>query len=232
MDLRAGFEAYCRRRREAGSTFISRTRDKLRSAVRNLGPLRFEEHAEDPRVLESLIAWKSRQYRQIRVANLLEKPGILDFLRRLLALRGPEFRGVLSAMYFGDRLAAAHLGLRCRNVLHFWFPAYDEELARYSPGNIFFVEQARAAEPLGIRRIDLGCGNQKFKSSLRSFGTQVAEGAVGLGALSVSVQRTWLYTKRWIQSSRFQGAARAVVRGVRGLFIDGSSHSDKSRRSF
>ena len=193
-----------------------------------MGPLRFEFHAEDPRVWQSLVDWKSRQYERIRAANPLARHGTLDFLRRLLALGGAEFQGVLSAMYFGDRLAAVHLGMRCRSVLHLWFPTYNEELGRYSPGNIFLVEQARAAEQLGISRIDLGCGNEKFKSSLRSLGTQVAAGAVGLGLVATSVQRTWLHTKLWIQSSRFHAAARAVARGLRGLFLPGVRHDAKS----
>jgi CelD/BcsL family acetyltransferase involved in cellulose biosynthesis len=230
LDLREGFEGYHRERREAGSTFLSRTRDKRRVAIRDLGPLRFEADAEDPRVLESLVDWKSRQYRRIRAANQLARPGVLDFLRRLLALRSNEFRGVLSAMYFGDQLAAVHLGMRCGNILHLWFPTYNEELAKYSPGSIYFMEQARAAEEMGIHRIDLGCGNERFKLSLRSFGTPVVEGAVGFNALVTSVRRTWLCTKQWIQASRFQSAARTVVRGIRGIFLHEPNHDSSSRQ--
>lgn len=232
LDLREGFDAYCRQRRAEGSTLISRTRDKRRFAIRDLGPLRFEHDVQDrPGLLETLVAWKSRQYERIRTANPFTRPGVLDFLRRLLALRTAEFQGVLSAMYFGDRLAAVHLGMRCRKVLHLWFPTYDEELGKYSPGNIYFVEQARAAAEAGIQRIDLGCGNEKFKLSLRSFGTPVAEGAVGMGTLSTSLRRTLLYTRQWLQSSRFHGAARAVVRGVRGLFLYGVRDGSKPRKS-
>jgi CelD/BcsL family acetyltransferase involved in cellulose biosynthesis len=228
MDLRDGFDAYCRRRHDAGSRLIARTGYKRRLAIRDLGPLRFESDARDPRTLELLIAWKSRQYERIRAANPFHGPGTLDFLRRLLALAGTEFQGVLSALYFGDRVAAVHLGMRCGNVLHAWFPTYNAQLGRYSPGNIFFVEQARAAESLGIQRIDLGCGNEKFKISLRTFGTPVAVGAIGLGALSTSLQRTWLHAKQWVQSSRFHGAARAVVRGIRGLFLYGLRHDSNA----
>ncbi|MGO9115136.1 MAG: GNAT family N-acetyltransferase, partial [Thermoguttaceae bacterium] len=229
IDLREGFDAYCRRR-EAGSKFLSRIRNHRRGAIRNLGPLRFEGNTSDPQVLKSLIAWKSRQYERIRAANPLTRPGTLAFLRRLLALSGAECQGVLSALYFGDHLAAVHLGLRCRNVLHAWFPSYNEELAKYSPGSIYFVEHAAEAEPLGIQRIDLGGGNEKFKTSLRSSGTQVAEGAVGLGVLSTSLRRTLLYTKQWVQTSRFHGVARAVVRGIRGIFLYGLRHDSKSRK--
>ncbi len=231
LDLRGGFAAYCRRRRTAGSTFIARICDRRRLAVRDLGPLRFEQVAQDPSVMETLIDWKTRKYERIRAANPLAQPGTLTFLQRLLALQGSDFHGVLSAMYFGDRLAAVHLGLRCGHVFHIWFPTYNDELAKYSPGMIYFVEQAAAAESLGIERIDLGCCNADFKARFRSFGTQVAEGAVGLGRILTSVQRTWLGTKRWVQASRFRGPARAIVGGIRGLFLYGLYHDFKSRRS-
>ncbi len=192
--------------------------------MRDVGPLRFEADAGGPQMLDLLIGWKSRQYRRIRAANVLERPGVRQFLERLLAFRDDEFRGVLSAIYFGDRVAAVHLGIRCGDVLHFWFPAYDEDLAKYSPGNIFFVEQARAAEAMGIRRADFGAGNEPFKTSFRSFGTQVAEGAVGFGTLATSVHRMRLFSKHWLQASCFHLRARSVYRGVRGLFFHGAHH--------
>ena len=231
MDLSAGFENFCRQRRAAGSRLISQTQGKRRAAIHKLGPLRFADNTTDPRVLESWIAWKSRQYARIRAVNPLAKPGTLDFLHRLLALRGADFQGTLSAVYFGDRLAAVHLGMRCRNVLHVWFPTYNEELAKYSPGLIYLVQQAEIAASLGVDRIDLGCGDENFKLRLRNSGTQIAVGAVGLGMLANSFQRSWLGTKRWVQSSRFRGPARAVVRGIRGLFLYGLHHDFKSRRS-
>jgi CelD/BcsL family acetyltransferase involved in cellulose biosynthesis len=230
MDLAEGFDAYARRRKEEGSTYVSRTRDKARIAKRDVGPVRFEPEASDPQVLDSLVAWKSRQYERIRTNNVLQEPGTLDFLKRLLELGEGEFRGVLSALYFGDRLAAVHLGIRCRDVLHLWFPTYNEELGKYSPGNIYFVEQAKAAESCGIRRVDFGTGNEKFKPSLRSFGTAVATGAVGIGVVAASMHRTWHHTKKWLQSSRFHEPARAMYRGIRGIFLQGERHASRGNR--
>ena len=228
MDLSRGFDVYCEERRSAGSSYLSRIRNQARKAVRDLGPVRFETEATDPRVLSSLLDWKARQYRRIRTFNPLTVAGTLTFFERLLARRESDFRGVLSALYLGDHLVAAHLGMRCRGVLHAWFPTYDEDFGKYSPGLIYFMEQARAAAGWGIHRIDLGGGNEKFKTSLSSCDTRIAEGGMGLGALSTSLQRSWLYTKRWLLSSRFRGPARAVVRGFRGLFLYGLRHDSKS----
>ncbi len=135
MDLSAGFEAYCRQRRAAGGKLVSEILYKTRRAVREFGSVRFEADAEDPRVLDTLVEWKSRHYRRIRTVNHLLQPGVLDFIRGLLAHRDNDFRGMLSALYFGDRLAAVHLGIRCRAVLHGWFTAYNEETRQVLAGN-------------------------------------------------------------------------------------------------
>jgi CelD/BcsL family acetyltransferase involved in cellulose biosynthesis len=224
MDLREGFDAFARQRRDEGSTLISRTRKKVRMAVREVGPMRFEADSRDSRIFDLLMEWKSQHFRRIRVPNPLAAPGVLDFLKRLLALRDDAFRGMVSVLYYGDRPAAAHVGIRCRNVLHSSVTAYNGELARYSPGIALAVELARAAEKIGICRIDLGAGNECFKTSFRSFGTQVAAGGVGLGSLATSMQRSWLCTKRWLQASRLHRPARYVFRTIRGLFLHEPQH--------
>ena len=77
LDLRGGFEAYRQGRREAGSTMLSRIKDKSRKANREVGPVRFVAHSDEPHVLRSLMEWKSRQYQRIRSENYLTKPWTL-----------------------------------------------------------------------------------------------------------------------------------------------------------
>jgi CelD/BcsL family acetyltransferase involved in cellulose biosynthesis len=224
MDLREGFAAYARRQHKDGHTLISRMADKVRRAEREIGPVRFEAEARDPGLFDLLVQWKTRQYARIRAANPLAQPETLAFFRRLMARGEGDFRGVLSALYFRDRPAALHFGIRCRDVLHLWFPAYDTELGRYSPGIIHFVEQGRAAEATGISRADFGTGNERFKASFRNDGMQVAIGAVGLGVLASTMQRELLRTKNWVLASRFREPARAIYRGIRGLLHHGARH--------
>jgi CelD/BcsL family acetyltransferase involved in cellulose biosynthesis len=219
IDLRGGFDAYCQARRESGSNVISGILRKLKKAAREIGPLRFVPHSDDPRVFQALVAWKSQQYRRIRSVNYLTAPCTMALVKRLLARQDAKFSGLLSAVYFADQLVAVHLGLRARGVLHVWFPTYDERLARYSPGMIFYLALAKAARDMGIHRIDLGRGSERFKMSLRSEGTLVAEGAVGLGLVARTARRTWLYARQWGLSSPVRRPARWIVRTVRGLFL-------------
>ena len=108
---------------------------KRKRFERQLGKIRFELHADRREVLDALIKWKTQQYQRSQVTSVFAFPWIKALLERLLATpREADFACMLSALYFGERLAAAHIRIRSRNVVHWWFPAYDPELSKYSPG--------------------------------------------------------------------------------------------------
>jgi CelD/BcsL family acetyltransferase involved in cellulose biosynthesis len=180
VDLSAGFEGWRAERKSAGSKEIEKILYERRKAERRLGPIRFELHASDEKAFAALVRWKSAQLRATGQPNLFAQPWVLAFLERIRAARGEAFAGVLSALYIGDSLAAVHLGVRSRTVLHYWLPAYDPELAPYSPGQLCLLESARAVAPLGVNRIDLGKGPETYKERLMSGAIPIAEGAVHL----------------------------------------------------
>ena len=112
-------------------------------------------------------------------------------VRRLFHGRGPAawsggfsrpgkatFEGRLSTLWFGERLAAAHFGIRSGAVLHYWFPAYDETFAALSPGLLLLMEMARRSPEGGIATIDLGAGDYRFKSDLANAAWTMATAAV------------------------------------------------------
>src|SRR5262249_25561191 len=61
------------------------------------------------------------------------------------------------------KLVAAHFGLRCFEVLHFWFPAYAKEFSAYSPGRILYRHVIRDGSQQGIRVLDRGEGDTPAK---------------------------------------------------------------------
>jgi CelD/BcsL family acetyltransferase involved in cellulose biosynthesis len=189
MDLSQGFDAYGKSREEAGCEEWGQAKKKTRKAANQVGPVRFEFHTDDDTVFRTLARWKGEQYVRTQKTNLFAVPWVEAFLESLRRRCGVEFAGVLSALYFGDRLAAVHLGMRCGDVLHAWFPAFETELARYSPGTILFFELAKAAAAAGIRRIDLGKGPEKFKVGLMSGSVPVAEGAVDFRPITRNLLR-------------------------------------------
>lgn len=205
IDVSDGFEAYQIRRRQAGSREISRIAQSARTAERAVGPLRFVFHTDDHRVLQTLIRWKAEQYRRSRHTNIFALAWVVRLLELVRRWQSEAFSGVLSALYLGERLAAVHLGMRSYDVLHYWFPAYDPELSRHSPGRICLLEIVKAAASQGIRRIDLGKGSEPYKVNLMSGSTAVAEGTVSCSRLGRALDETW---------ERARGMARLPVLGL------------------
>ncbi|MBN1851689.1 MAG: GNAT family N-acetyltransferase [Pirellulales bacterium] len=178
IDLSGGFEAYKDNLRRGGPERFSSIRRNVRAAERCVGPVRFEFHAADSGLFQQLIQWKTAQYEREKLMNVFTFPWAVNLLEQIRDFQDEAFSGVPSALYFGDQLAAVHFGMRSRNVLHYWYPAYNPDLARYSPGMICLVEIAKTASSQGIQRIDLGKGCEPYKMSLMSDATNVAEGNV------------------------------------------------------
>jgi CelD/BcsL family acetyltransferase involved in cellulose biosynthesis len=85
---------------------------------------------------------------------------------------------MLSLLYAGERLVAGHFGMRGQSVWHYWFPAYDPKMAKYSPGLILLLKMAEHAPSLGVRTIDLGKGMSLYKQRLMNASVPLASGRV------------------------------------------------------
>jgi CelD/BcsL family acetyltransferase involved in cellulose biosynthesis len=217
MDLSSGFEAYQTASRSRGSRLIGETLRKARKVQREVGPLRFTFHDADPAAFASLLEWKSAQYIESKVPNVLSFPWTVALLRHILAHPSEDFSATLSTLRIAERLAAVHLCLRASKVLHSWFPTYDPSFARYSPGNILLVEMARAAKAEGVARIDLGKGETSFKSSFMSDATQVAEGCAAAVPLLWGLRRAYHRARSWGRTSPLGGPWRLLGRWTRSL---------------
>jgi hypothetical protein len=130
---------------------------------------------------------------------------------------------MLSLLYAGDRLVAGHFGMRSRTVWHYWFPAYDAEMAKYSPGLILLLKMAEYAPSIGLRTIDLGKGMCLYKERLMSAAVPLASGSIELPSW-LSLNRTARRAMRTaVLNSPIAGPSRRLVRWVRGA----SSHGEQ-----
>lgn len=215
IDLSQGFDAYAAGRRRAGSKRIKQTRRKARKLERDFGSVRFVPHANDPEVLETLLEWKSEQYRRSHLTDLFSIRWKRELLERIVNCQNEDFAGMLSVLYAGDRIAAIDFSMRSFGVLHSWFPAYDREFARYSPGHVLLLETAKAAESLGIRRIHLGKGEESYKNSFADDCVEVAVGSVDLNPARRMVKQTWHRAREWARRTALRSALRRPARFVR-----------------
>jgi len=217
LDLSAGYEAYKDGRKRAGTDLVRRTAQSVRRLEREVGRIRFEYHTGDPTVFAKLLAWKRDQYHRTGARDIFALAWPVRLLEAVLAATAPTFQGVVSALYAGDRLAAIELGIRSGGVLHSWFPAYDTELRRFSPGMIHQFELARAAAADGVRRIDLGKGDEEYKLRLMSGAVPLIEGSVAVTARTRLLRGGWYRARDWAKTSRFAGPVRTAARVTRPL---------------
>jgi CelD/BcsL family acetyltransferase involved in cellulose biosynthesis len=210
-DLGDGFEAFLAAHRAKGAGWVSQVPRKARKLGREVGELRFEHTTSDPAVLERLREWKRAQRERTRTVDPLDEDWAARAIERCLATDGPDFAGMLSALYAGDELVAAHVGLRSRGTFHIWFPAYDTAHEAYSPGLVLMYEMFRAVAEEGVRRVDFGKGPERYKSSWMTGSEPLGEGFIDLRPISRLVGGAAAAGRRAVRGS---GAA-PVLRGSR-----------------
>lgn len=196
VDLSRGYAAYVEERRAAASQVAGRMSGlphhapaRAKQAERQLGPLRFTLHDPDPAMLHRVLAWKSEQYRRSRIPDAFARPWVVTLLERIQATQLPGFAGVLSTLHAGDRLIAAHMGMRSATTLHYWFPTYDTEVAKVSPGLLLFAAMGREVARHGILRIELGPGEEPYKRLLANGAIPMGQGFVGGLSLPALLRR-------------------------------------------
>jgi CelD/BcsL family acetyltransferase involved in cellulose biosynthesis len=219
MDVSGGFDHYLTTRANPRCDQIKQVGRHVRKIDRELGPIRVEPFCTDRAVLQRLIDWKIEQYRKLNSVNHLSHEWVRTLLTDLIERCDDELRGMLSVLYISERVAAIHLGIRSRHVLHSWIPAYDPALSKYSPGGVLLIELARMAETLGIGRIDLGRGPEPYKQRFMSGVTMVNEGAVDLRPLASRFHRGVRCTRELVRSSSLRAPAQYLVRSGRAWLV-------------
>ncbi|GIF38713.1 GNAT family N-acetyltransferase [Actinoplanes xinjiangensis] len=213
MDLREGYARYIEDRNQAGDV-VKQTLRKQRKMVREVGAERFEWNDPDPAGLTALRSWKGAQYRRTQQYDRFTTPWIEGVLEELLASSSEGCRAVVSTVYAGDRPVAAHLGLRSRSVLAYWFPSYDVDLSRYSAGILLCLRMAEAGAADGIQHIDLGKSEALYKTRLMNADTPVAAGRVGQSWAITTVRRTQSAVSRSIKQGALGSRLKSGRTGV------------------
>ena len=187
IDLSRGFDAYLNERHASGSKNAKKIRRMARVLERDVGAVRYEHHAKDLATLHQVVAWKRQQCQMTGTPDLFGHAWAIELLERIHACQDPDFAGVLSALWAGDKLAAGHMGMRSRKVWHYWFPSYNRDLYTFSPGLVLLFDMAEEAPSKGIEYIDLGKGDSQYKDRLKNGEIMVAEGRVALPSMTTFV---------------------------------------------
>ena len=133
-------------------------------------------------------------------------------LHEILQRSGTEFAGMLSVLYAGNKVVATHFGMRSRNVLHYWFPVYDLEYGKYSPGTELFLQIVHQSQSLGIDTVDFGYGYDYYKTRLTNRRVDVARGCVDFNPFRRAMSRTFDAFVSRIKSSSLKEPVKKAVR--------------------
>jgi CelD/BcsL family acetyltransferase involved in cellulose biosynthesis len=214
LDIRGGLEGYLPR---AKSRQLDGWLRKRRKLAREVGPLRLELHSRDPKVFDTLIAWKSAQYQRTGVPDVFSFGWTRELVRQCCQHDGEEFAGWLSALYAGDVLVAVDMGLRSFGVLHGWFPAYNVEFSAYAPGLVLNLELIDAAGKMGVECYDFGRGMTNYKQVLMTSANRVGEGAVSMGWASQLLHGAWPRLHERARSSSLKRPVEWLGKTTRSL---------------
>lgn len=198
LDTSKGLEGYEAGLRNAKSFQPKRLQAARRKAEGQF-KVEFVPAAEEPRLLDTLLEWKSRQYREAGTIDNFSYGWIRGFIGRLHATRTEGFAGMLSVLLFDGAPAALHFGMRSRDAWHWWFPRHAEAFAKFSPGSLLLQYAVEHAPRLGVKRIDLGYGDEEFKLRLRSGALPVASGRVELPSVAGALRRWRVGLEAWVR---------------------------------
>ena len=174
----------------AGSQNRFKNHRRYRRALeRDLGPVRLVAHDADPTAFETLLAWKRRQIAESGLHDFLGVDWARALMRRLYDTRG-DFEGLMISLYAGDRLVAAHFGVRLGGWFHPWIGAVDPGLKAYSPGLVHQIEAIGAMTGLGLRIYDLGASNDHWKQMFAMDRVEVSSGLATATSLGGRIARS------------------------------------------
>ncbi|MEQ8405204.1 MAG: GNAT family N-acetyltransferase [Oceanicaulis sp.] len=207
-DLSKGYESFVRERKKLGGN----TARNIFASTRKLseqGALTFRFEDDRPQTLEQLFQWKSAQYAASEFFDVFSVGWTRNLLRRLQrAGAGVDARGVLSSLELDGRLVAVHFGLLGDHAMHYWFPAYDAEMAKLGPGNALLTHVLEELVDRGVSELHMGPGDYRTKAALGSWQFPLVRGCVTGGGL-VAALRT---------------GAEALERGAERLPLGRASH--------
>jgi CelD/BcsL family acetyltransferase involved in cellulose biosynthesis len=215
MNLSAGYDSYLEQRKHAGAQRVAQFLRKARKFEREQGALRFEADSRDRGVMAQLVQWKREQCLRTGVTDFMAWGWTTQLLDLIWAENSPDFSGRLSALWHGETLLGAHFGMNSATASHWWLPTYNHDFSDYSPGGILLLRVAQAAAQAGLQYLDLGKGDDVYKSSFATGAIDLIEGSVQRPSLSRSWREVTSGGRAFAKGSPWLAPARSMYRQIK-----------------
>jgi CelD/BcsL family acetyltransferase involved in cellulose biosynthesis len=199
IDLKDGLEGYLSFLAGKGVGFKRSSAEKR--IQQKWGALRFVPVCRDIEVLRRLLEWKNLRYHcsaeWMRLAS-----GLLEHIYYLNDL---AFSGVLSALYAGDELLAAHFALRYQGILHGLVMAFNPDLSAYAPGLLILPYVISEYRTLQYDTFDFGSGEEQYKWDFSNTSLPVVRGNFQASSFRANMKSiNQVYQNLWTLLSRIK----------------------------
>lgn len=174
-DLSRGFEAYLASR---DARFLKDKRRRRRALERDHGALSFSLAPTKRDDITMIVERKRAQITRTHQYDVFACGWTVSLLERLVDSAEEDFGLRTATLQAGGRIVAAELGLISGGRYHLWFPIYDPEFARYSPGALMTLDTLEALAGLGVSRADFGVDADNYKRDFADPVETVFEGLI------------------------------------------------------
>lgn len=213
IDLSMGWQEFLRWAKKNSST-IKRHGQKSRALEREHGRIRFEFENDSEAALEKLIELKRSKYQRTKTFDILSVQWASNLLRTIHKVRSGNFSGILSTMYIGDRFVAGHFGMVTDQLLHYWFPTFDPEFSRFSPGTELLLRVAEECCNRGIVKLDLGYGDDAYKFKFCNSTDRASCGLITSSNIGFEAAKARYFWRRRLKGIPLKPSLKRVLRKV------------------
>jgi len=204
IDLSHGYENYASILLERKSKHLKEAAYKLRRLKKDYSEVEFHHFVSDESIIDLLINWKSQQYQQSGLVDVLSFSWTKDLLYKIHKYRSDRFSGILSMLTVDAKPIAIHMGMCSFHSWNWWFPRHDPAYKKYSPGILLRLDAIKYAEKIGKKYVDLGCGDDSTYKPHLSTNTEIfGSGSVVLPSLYTFARKLFYNLAQWIRDSAF-----------------------------
>jgi CelD/BcsL family acetyltransferase involved in cellulose biosynthesis len=162
MALGTDWESFYSAKRSSGTRRNDRAKLRKMEAYGAVDVSSASDTDSAHRILETLVAQKSKWFEERGIPNIFANPGVSSFFRELLKT-GPELIH-LSELKIGDSSVATNLGLRFNGCYYHILASHDDGPAtRFGPGVLHLREIIQFAIREGCSRFDFTIGDEPYK---------------------------------------------------------------------
>ncbi|MEN9856817.1 MAG: hypothetical protein RLZZ157_1943, partial [Pseudomonadota bacterium] len=161
-----GFDAWEAEQKNVSKKYFRNIGRCKRNLEADFNGLKYEFKEVDDRTLDWVMNQKNIQYARTGCHDVFHCGWTRQMVSALRQETRPDYGLRVGLLRHQDTILAAELCLIDKHSLHFWFPAYDPQFARYSPGAVLTYEIIRNESAAGFQMFDFGSGDEAYKSDM------------------------------------------------------------------